>query len=180
MNIQGDLKKLLTGSRKAATSISEGLHELRMRRLRLLDERDETASRPVPLADALAALDRDIDELVAIAQRETNVRSLTRAENPSWAIPQNGILLGLLIGASRAAFRDQLAAMLEPAYASGAKPIAADEREATLRRIDDDLLDLEIAEESAIRAAEAAGLSVLRRSDADPRAVLASDEELGT
>lgn len=178
MNIQSDLKKLLAGSRKAATSVSEGLQELRLRRLRLLEERDEIAARPVPKDEAFAALDRDIDDLVTIAMRETNVRSLTRADNPSWTIPQNGVLLGLLIGASRDAFRDQLAEMLAPAYASGAKPISSDEREASLRRIDEEILDLEMAEESAIRSAEAAGLSALRRADADPRAVLAADDEL--
>lgn len=178
MNIQSDLKKLLTGSRKAAASVSDGLQELRLRRLRLLDERDEIAARPVPKDEALAALDRDIDELVSIAMRETNVRSLTRADNPAWSIPANGVLLGLLIGANREAFREQLAEMIAPAYAD-ATPIEAAEREATLRRIDEDLLDLQKAEEAAIRAAEAAGLSALRRADADPRAVLASDEELG-
>lgn len=178
MNIQSDLKKLLAGSRKAASSVSEGLHELRLRRLRLLDERDELASRPVPKDEALRALDRDLDELVDTAKDLANIRSLTRSEQPAWTIPANGILMGLLIGANRAAFRDQLAAMLEPAYASGAKPIASEERAATLRRIDDDLFDLEKAEEAAIRGAEAAGLSVLRRADADPRAVLLADEEL--
>ncbi len=173
-----DLKKLLTGSRKAAASVTDGLQELRMRRLRLLDERDEIAARPVPQAEALAALDRDIDELVAIAMRETNVRSLIRAEAPAWTIPPNGVLMGLLIGANRDAFRKQLAEMIAPAYENGAQPIGADEREATLRRIDDDLLEVELAEEAAIRAAEAAGMSVLRRADADPRAVLAGDDAL--
>ena len=177
MNIQTDLKKLLNGSRKAAASVSDGLHELRKRRLRLLDERDDIASRPVPQDEAVAALDRDIDELVEIAKRETNVRSLTRAESPSWTIPQNGLLIGLLIGANRDAFRSQLAEMIAPAYAD-AKPIEAVEREAALRRIDEELVDIELAEESAIRAAEATGLSVLRRADADPQAVLASDAEL--
>jgi hypothetical protein len=178
VNIQSDLKKLLAGSRKAASSVSEGLQELRMRRLRLIDERDEIAARPVPKDEALAALDRDLDELIAIAKRETNMRSLTRADNPAWTIPQNGVLLGLLLGANRAAFRDQLADMIAPVYANGSKPIAADEREAALRRIEEELLDIELAEEAAIRAAEAAGLTVLRRADADPKAVLASDAEL--
>lgn len=177
MNIQSDLKKLLAGSRKAAASVSDGLQELRFRRLRLLDERDEIAARPVPKDEALAALDRDLDELIDTAKRETNIRSLTRADNPAWTIPQNGMLLGLLIGANRDAFRSHLAEMIAPAYAD-AKPIEAAEREAALRRIDDDLFDLETAEEAAIRSAEAAGLSVLRRADADPRAVLASDQEL--
>lgn len=172
-----DVKKLLAGSRKAAASVSDGLQELRMRRLRLLDERDEFTSRPVPQAEALAALDRDLDELVKIAKRETNVRSLTRADNPSWTIPQNGILIGLLIGANREAFRAQLADMIAPAYAD-AKPIEAAEREASLRRLDEELLDLELAEEAAIRSAEAVGLHVQRRADADPRAVLAGDDAL--
>jgi hypothetical protein len=178
MNMMGDIGKLLAGQKKATAAISDGLAELRMRRLRLLDERDALASRPVPKDEALRALDRDLDELVDTAKDLANIRSLTRSEQPAWTIPANGILIGLLIGANRAAFRDQLAAMLEPAYASGAKPIASEERAATLRRIDDDLFDLEKAEEAAIRGAEAAGLSVLRRADADPRAVLLADEEL--
>ena len=178
MNIIGDIGKLLAGQKKATAAISDGLAELRMRRLRLLDERDELASRPVPKDEALAALDRDIDELVAIAKRETNVRSLTRAGNPAWTIPANGILIALLIGANRNAFRDQLAAMLEPTYSNDAKPISAEEREAALHRIDEDLLELELAEEAAIRSAEAVGLHVQRRADADPRAVLAGDDAL--
>jgi hypothetical protein len=40
------------------------------------------------------------------------------------------------------------------------------------------LLDLGLAEESMIRAAEAAGIEVLRRHDADPRCVLASAASL--
>ena len=103
---------------------------------------------------------------------------LTRASNPAWTIPANGILIALLIGANRNAFRDQLAAMLEPAYSNEAKPISAEEREAALHRIDEDLLDLELAEEAAIRSAEAVGLHVQRRADADPRAVLAGDDAL--
>ena len=178
MNISSDLKKLLTGSRKAAASVSEGLEELRMRRLRLLDERDEIAARPVPQSEALAALDRDIDDLVSAGIENTNISSLTRSERPSWSIPGNGILLALLVGANRDAFRDQLTTLIKQSYAGGAKPIADDDRAATLRRIDDDLLDLERAEEATIRSAEAAGLPALRRADADPRAVLLADQEL--
>lgn len=178
MNVQSDLKKILNGSRKAAASVTDGLKELRLRRLRLLDEREEIADRPTPKDEALAALDHDLDELVGIAKRETNVRSLTRADKPSWSIPQNGILLGLLIGANREAFRDLLAAMIGAVYESGPDPISDEEREAALRRLDEEILELEVAEESAIRSAEASGLSVLRRADADPRAALISDESL--
>ena len=178
MNIASDLKKLLSGSRKAAASVSEGLEELRLRRLRLLDERDETSARPVPKSEALAALDRDLDDLIAAGLENTNISGLTRAERPSWPVPQNGVLLALLVGASRDAFRDQLATLVGQTYSDGQQPIAADDRVRELRRLDQDLFDIERAEESTIRAAEAAGLPALRRADADPRAVLLADQEL--
>ena len=178
MNVASDLKKLITGSRKAASSVSEGLQELRLRRLRLLDQRDDISSRPVPQSEALAALDRDLDDLISAGLENINVRSLTRADRPSWPIPQNGVLLALLVGANRDAFRDQLEALIDQTYSDGQQPIAADERVRELRRIDQDLMDLEIAEESTIRAAEDAGLPALRRADADPRAVLLADEDL--
>ncbi len=53
-----------------------------------------------------------------------------------------------------------------------------DTRAKKLTRAQADLLALELAEEAAIRALEAAGLPVMRRPDADPRVLLASDTSL--
>lgn len=52
------------------------------------------------------------------------------------------------------------------------------ERAAALAKLDRQILDAELAEESIIRAAEESGFSILRRSDADPRAVLAHSKVL--
>lgn len=172
--------RLLTASRKAATAITDGLNDVRMRRLRLLDKRDELAARPLPKDEALAALDRDIDALVTDGLDAHVVHGLTRAERPSWAVPPNGVLLALLIGASRVTFRELIAQQLNEHYDQrGLQPISAEEREAAIRRIDEELRDLEIAEESTIRLAEAEGVALLRRADASPAVVLAADQALG-
>lgn len=71
------------------------------------------------------------------------------------------------------AVKEQVAAV----YQSTAG-ITEEERAQRLEAIDRDLLDAELAEESIIRAAEASGFPVLRRSNADPRAVLAPDGAL--
>jgi hypothetical protein len=52
------------------------------------------------------------------------------------------------------------------------------ERQKQMEAVDRDLLDAELAEESIIRAAEASGFAILRRSNASPMAVLAADETL--
>jgi len=51
-------------------------------------------------------------------------------------------------------------------------------QETELARIDAELLDAELAEEGVIRDLEASGFDMLRRPDADPRALLAADEVL--
>lgn len=70
-----------------------------------------------------------------------------------------------------------LARNLDAAYAEGPGLTAA-ERATRLAKADARLLELSLAEEAAVRALEAAGMAVMRRADADPRAVLAPDNAL--
>jgi hypothetical protein len=56
--------------------------------------------------------------------------------------------------------------------------VTDDERQRQLAKIDKDLLDLELLEESIVRAGTRAGFKVRRRPDSDPRAVLAHDNDL--
>jgi hypothetical protein len=65
-----------------------------------------------------------------------------------------------------------LVARLEPLYEGAGLVLGADERAARLAELDRKLWDLECDEEAAIRDAEARGLILPRRGDADPRAVL--------
>lgn len=60
----------------------------------------------------------------------------------------------------------------------GRETISEQERGSRLAKIDADILAAELAEEAVIRMAEAGGFPVERRIDADPRAVLARDEDL--
>lgn len=69
-------------------------------------------------------------------------------------------------------FGDQIKAALMAEAADG---ISTDDRTAELRRIDDALLAAEREEEQAIHAAEQRGHHIIRRVDADPRAVLEFD-----
>lgn len=60
-------------------------------------------------------------------------------------------------------------------YTNSLKSISEEERTDRLAEIDRNILDAEMSEESIIRAAEKAGFKIVRRKDADPRAVLATD-----
>jgi len=66
---------------------------------------------------------------------------------------------------------------VEAFYAS-ASGLSDEERKHQLRELDRKLLDAELAEESMIRSAENSGFAIIRRRDADPRAVLAHDKVL--
>lgn len=70
-----------------------------------------------------------------------------------------------------------LKAELRRRYAEGAG-ITPSERQINSRELDRRLLDLNLTEESLVRAAEGRGVAIHRRGTADPRAVLAPDEAL--
>ena len=86
-------------------------------------------------------------------------------------------LLGLLALVGRAELRRVIEGQLMD-LTDGRQTLGAAERQKKIERAQADLLTAELAEESAIRQMEAIGLDVLRRPDADPRALLASDASL--
>lgn len=73
--------------------------------------------------------------------------------------------------------RQALTMRLDNVY-SKKSGLTDEERAAAIGAADRNLFALEMAEEGLIREAERAGIDVLRRADADPRAVLAADEVL--
>lgn len=169
----------ITGAGKAAGDVRKAVEAMRADRLRLLDQRDEIEAMATPREEALAALDAGLDNLADKAVEALSIASLTRpARAPSFApsVPE-GDLFGLLIAANREAVREIIVDRLDEFYAQHAAMSAAD-KAAAIVKIDAELLDLELAEEGAIRAAEAAGLAIERREDAAPAAVLAADTAL--
>ena len=198
MKVLNDLKALISGSRAGATGVADGIAELRQRRIDLLDRRDDVSARPVPFEEAAAALRRDLEAMGAEALEGIALGGLMRPERaprfrpekpaprlvnmgdgPPVVLPPGGPdPLALLAAAVPDALAAAIEARLAAAYENAPEPITAADKAAELARIDGELADLERAEEAAIRAAEAAGMSVLRRGDADPAAVLAPDSAL--
>lgn len=70
------------------------------------------------------------------------------------------------------------AQQVELLYEDGEDGLSAADRAAALAELDAQKRDLEHAEEACVRAAEKAGLNLLRRGDADPAVVLLPDAEL--
>jgi len=100
---------------------------------------------------------------------------------PRFAVPRPFLaaLAGLLLlpGAARAEPCDDLARQIADLYRTD-PGVTAPQRATDRIEADRRLLDLERQEEALIRSAERAGFDVMRRADADPRAVLSSDEVL--
>ena len=86
-------------------------------------------------------------------------------------------LLGLLVATAMPILRQIVAGQLTD-LTEGREMMDGATRAKKLARNEAQLLDLELAEEAAIRAMEAAGIDVARRPDADPRALLAADASL--
>lgn len=178
MNAMGTIKKLLAGATAATRDLTTGIDDLRAKRLVVLDEIARIESLPEPIEDVFAAIDRDLDTMAAKALDAIYLPALLRASPPRLENPGTDAMVGLLIAANRDAFatilRDHVAARYD-----GIKAMAPAARADALATLAADLADLERAEESLIRTAEAAGFAPLRREDADPDVLLLADEELG-
>lgn len=173
------LRKSAGAATTGATAAQTALDELRALRLRLLDERADVESRPIPLNQAADAAAAAIQRRAERALDDLYFAPLMRpdARGPRLDLrPEDAADLALAAAADHVAgaIRDRLAA----AYAGGPEPMDRETQAAELARIDAAILDAELAEEATIRDLEATGLAVLRRPDADPRALLAADEAL--
>lgn len=134
----------------------------------------ELAAMPVPQAEAEAALDAALARFSERAAEALTVTSLTRPRLRPDFVPQlsHADVVALLIGLHEKEIRKIVGAKLKDVY-TGRTVLPPQERDARAAEVSAHLLELELAEEAAIRRAEAAGLPVDRRADADPRAVLA-------
>jgi hypothetical protein len=88
-----------------------------------------------------------------------------------------GHVTTLFVPLLRPILREALVAQAEAAYDNSPAGLPADAREREFARLDEQLLALERAEEQALQVAEANGLAIDRREDADPRVVLGSPND---
>jgi hypothetical protein len=158
----------------------------------LKSERDSVIRAPRPAAEIMTALDTWMDQAATGAVDGLRLGALLRRDHPvELTLPfrldaetravdgaaATKAVLGLLIATSRPAIRHVIQGQIEDL--TKARPGMSDaELAARLAELDREIVDAELAEESAIRSLEVAGVTVLRRPDADPRAVLAADGAL--
>lgn len=165
--------------------VREDLDETRAKIKSLTDERAGLERVPVAKEEMIGRVDAWLDK---ICGREDG-------PIPSWMPPiipffmrrevKNSVELPysdlafrrFLLTVNRAQIRAYYVDKIERLYAID-PGIPAEERQAKLAKLDEELLELELAEEALIRGADRMGVTLLGRADADPRAVLASDETL--
>jgi BMFP domain-containing protein YqiC len=159
MSLVEKLKGLIGSTRTELDTIRHRIAELKI-------EARAIADAPVPLEEAVADLDACLDYMAG--HRQLNVGMHTypsdRLSWPKLDVEELFVTLRPLIRQTRLdAIQRELSTRLPG--------LPRNEREARLREIDQQLLTLERAEETMIEEA-AAGITIARRVDADPRAVL--------
>ena len=179
MSILTKLKTARSGAAKAGTEARRSVDELRALRVRLLDQRDDVEGRPVPLAEAQDAVASAILSRAEKALDDLYIAPLMRPgrHGPRLDLTTEQIA-ALGLAASVEGITELISARLEQAYRGQPEAMTSDEQASELVRLDDEILSCELAEESTIRELEAAGFEILRRPDADPRALLAAAAEL--
>lgn len=180
----------------AVAAFRDEVEELRREIVTARDERKRLRGLPLPLGEAVRRLDDWLDRVEDEAITVLPLYNLTRsgpdvaagldaslpvvstADGVAFDVrPAVAQVLGLLVASNRDRLRGVVIERLREWYGDRdtATPGEADAR---IAEIDAKLLRLELQEERLIREAEAAGLTVLRRADLDPRVALAADEAL--
>lgn len=152
--------------------------ESQRRRLDELDNDWHTASNaPRPLEDAKAAVIAEIDQLAAkgcptadVRIREGSPVRLAHAFGITGEHNTHGALAHAVIWLNREALKAEAIALLGDKEPAGA--MADTDRDRAFDMIAAERLDAERTEEGAIAAAAAVGIVIVRRRDADPRAIL--------
>jgi len=181
---------LFRRQKTATTEAFAAITEVRDRRLSLLADREHIANAPIPLADAMGAIDQWIDENAAAF--DVSFAGLVYPQfrsQPGFSFPVRpgergldsspavGQLLGLVIATNRSAVRELIVRQLSDTL-EGRETIGAADRERRLAEIDAEIEAVERVEERLVRDAEAAGLPILRRDDARPEIVLLAEASL--
>ena len=176
MSMKSTFSKLLNATRAASVQMRQGVGDLRDKRLAILDEIDRIESLPALREHVIAAIDHGLDRMIADGQDGVYTSALVRnPAGPVFRPPQPEAMIGLLVGANRTAFREQLIGLIDGSYDQPEMP--QEDRLRELKRLRTDLHDVEMAEEALIRDAERAGNPILRRRDADGDILLRADSE---
>jgi len=176
-----DYKKLATDlvaeTKSAGKKLGEGVDSMREKIAVLKRERIALNTLPVTLDEATAKVDAWIERMVSDAR--ALAPSAGDFARPNYTVRaqstnHDALLMRAYLGSH---FGEAIKKDLQTFYQDkpGVSPM---ERTEKIRDIEIKILHAEFAEESMIRAAEEANFTIIRRADADPRAVLAHDKVL--
>lgn len=185
-----EMLKNLTKNRAAAMSLHDLLDQAREAMADAKARRIAIEGAPQDLDAALASFDAWMDQAATDAVDRLGVGY---ALDPDWrgpklpvilngghrdATPATEILLGLIALTGRDTLRRVVRGQIEDRM-GGEAGMTASTRTKKAAEAMSDILQAEFMEERIVRTMEAAGVSVSRRADADPRALLA-DEQLSS
>ncbi|TGQ01415.1 MULTISPECIES: hypothetical protein [unclassified Mesorhizobium] len=170
--MNANLKMLVAGQRKAMAGLTEGLEAVRAQIRGLKERRAKVEVQPPEIEIALQRVDAWIKPMRGALEifRAPDFAAADGFRFPSVAGFEGPLALAVVADLAS----DAMKAKIRTAYET--KPgISDQDRKAELLRLDQTLMEAELVEEELIRNATRAGINLLRRADADPRAVLAAD-----
>ena len=171
----------LSAVQRTFSAASESIAEIRGEIAALRAEYQRVATAPLAsVSEVVAHIDTMLDQWDAVGRSGCGVsvdgiiRNAMAGHPPRIALHQHATLghVVTLLVLLKPLLRETLVAKVEAAYADTPAGLTAEERKRELARLDEQLLALERAEEQALQVAEANGLPIDRREDADVRAVL--------
>ena len=169
------ISKMFARQRAATADVAKGVEQIRIAIVVAQDEAAGIAALPIDRARAIAAVDAGIASLADRFDDRMLVAALTRPHDGRPRLALESMTVPFLAAIAPDMLRAALVERVDAFY-EGRDDLPEAERARRIEQLEDRILELELAEESAIRAAERAGMAILRRADADPRAVLAADD----
>lgn len=172
--MSADSKKSVSKSKRAGADLFEGLEDIRLKIALARATISELERAPVALS---IASDRIDTWLAALHNDDALKIFVRRFVFPTYRAPQPAEALDFIMGVLSQMARGEMLKLLTAIYGEAEGLFDAD-RKSSIDAKAAELLSLELAEEAIIRNAETLGLELQRRPDADPRAVLARQENL--
>jgi hypothetical protein len=169
-----DLRRLVEKSVAGGQTLMTTLEDIRKRIVLKRYSITKIQQAPVSSDEALQRLNDWIEAATAGSAVENPAARFTA---PGYRQPGSSVPTEIVAAAISGALRDLIGGAISETYGSS-KSISATDRARELAKAERELLELECAEEAIIRHAEQCGIDVLRRIDADPRAVLCFGEFL--
>ncbi|QCL72138.1 MULTISPECIES: hypothetical protein [Agrobacterium] len=167
----------LAGVRSVFAAFSQGLENIRSQVEDLKAERDAIERMPVDEATAHRRAEMWVSSAVTHAMERAPSPSRFATDPGRWRLPGFDVLADALVAYQGDVLASAMKQEISEIYQSE-KGLTDAERAKRLADLDQSLLNAELSEEALIREAETSGITVNRRADADPRAVLAHQDAL--